>query len=567
LVVFVAACAASLTAPGSPGEASSTATRPVVTFNKDVAPIVFAHCAGCHRPGQPGPFGLLKYEDFRKRAKQVVEVLEERYMPPWLPEPGHGEFADDRSLTQAQIDVLRSWVAAGAVEGAAGDLPPLPKWTSGWQLGKPDLVVKMPTAFQLPPEGKDVYRNFVFPIPVSSRKLVRGVEFDPGNRTVVHHAFIEVDTTRYSRRLAEKKGAAGLEGMLLPETAFMPGGKFLGWQPGKVPHFEPDGLAWVLETNTDLVLQLHMHPSGKPEVVQPTIAFYFTDKWPTNTTYRINLNPLLIDIPAGQRDYAIEDSYVLPVDVFLVGISPHAHYLGKRLQGTATFPDGRTQDLILIPDWDFNWQGDYQYKEPVHLPKGTRLAMHFTYDNSTDNPRNPNHPPKRVKYGLQTTDEMGELWFQVLPKNVSELKLLGQDFYGHLVQRTLAYNEAILKENPNDAEAHTRAGRALHYLGKLPQALAHLNAATQADPNYDRAYYELGVLYLRLNQVEEAEKAFQNVVRLNPDDYEAQGNLGVVCLRRNDLAGAERHFAAALRINPNDSVAQNYLNQIKAAMR
>lgn len=541
--------------------------KPPVTFNKDVAPIVFGHCAGCHRPGQPGPFSLLKYEDFRKRAKQIAEVVEKRYMPPWLPEPGHGDFADDRSLTREQIDTLTRWVAAGVVEGAPGDLPALPKWTSGWQLGEPDLVVKMPTAFQLPAEGKDVYRNFVFPIPVSARKLVRGVDFDPGNRTVVHHAFIEVDTSRYSRRLAEKGGSAGLGGMLLPETATMPGGKFLGWQPGKVPHFAPDGLAWVLETNTDLVLQLHMHPSGKPELVQPTIAFYFTDRWPTNTTYRLNLNPLLIDIPAGRKDYAIEDSYVLPVDVLLVGISPHAHYLGKRLQGTAGFPDGRSQDLILIKDWDFNWQGDYQYKEPVSLPKGTRLAMHFTYDNSADNPRNPNHPPKRVKYGLQTTDEMGELWFQVLPRNVSELKVLGQDFYGHLVQRTLDYNETILKENPNDAEAHTRAGRARNYLGQLPQALEHFNAAIRADPSYDRAYYELGVLYLRLNRVGEAEAAFQNVVRLNPDDYEAQGNLGLVCLKRNDLAGAERHFAAALQINPQDSVAQNYLSQIKAAAR
>lgn len=535
-----------------------------VTFNKDIAPIVFSHCSVCHHPGQVAPFSLLKYEDFRKRAKQIGEVVQKRYMPPWLPKSGQHAFADDRSLTSQQIDLIERWVGQGAVEGDPAARPAPPTWTEGWQLGKPDLIVKMPWAYEVPADGPDIYRNFVFPIPVSERKFVRGVEFNPGNGKVVHHAFIEVDATSVSRKRAAKENPPGFDGMMLPETATMPGGEFLGWQPGKVSHFAPDGLPWVLETNTDLVLQLHLHPSGKPESVQPTVAFYFTSQAPTNMPFRLNLNPLWIDIPPGARDYAITDDYVLPVDVRLLGISPHAHYLAKQMEGMATLPNGQTQSLLLIPQWDFNWQGDYRYAEPIALPKGTRLTMRFTYDNSADNPRNPNRPPKRVRYGLQSTDEMGELWFQLLAQSPEDRRLLTQDFYRHSALRTAEYNEALVKENPKDAVALTRAGRARDFLNQLPEALQHLNDAVQADPKYDRAWYELGVLYLRLNQLDEAKQALEKVIELNPDDYEAHGNLGFICLKQRDANGAERHFEAALRANPQDSVAKAYLERLRA---
>ena len=181
-------------------------------------------------------------------------------------------------------------------------------------------------------------------------------------------------------------------------------------------------LSWELRPNTDLVLQLHLHPSGKPEQVQPSVGFYFTGEPPTNTPFRLNLNPLTLDIPAGASDYSVEDNYRLPVDVELLGVLPHAHYLAKRMEGYAVLPDGSRHDLLLIKDWDFNWQGDYRYAHPVHLPKGTTLAMRFAYDNSSKNVRNPNHPPRRVRYGLQTTDEMAELWFQVLPRNLQHAR-------------------------------------------------------------------------------------------------------------------------------------------------
>ena len=155
----------------------------------------------------------------------------------------------------------------------------------------------------------------------------------------------------------------------------------------------------------------------------------------------------------------MQDNYTLPIDVTLIGIGPHAHYLGKRVEGYALLPEGTRKDLLLIKDWDFNWQGDYRYAKPIFLPRGATLIMNWTYDNSTENVRNPNQPPRRVKYGSQTTNEMGELWFQALARNLTERNLFERDFYGHLGRLTIDYNESLLKENPNDAEAHTKAGR------------------------------------------------------------------------------------------------------------
>jgi len=519
------------------------------------------------------PFPQPDYETRHQRIRALfARVICEKIAPRayWrMPQPKF--FKQHRRLTASRIEKKKSlndsdiWVAEGAVEGTPTDLPAMPKWNEDWQLGTPDLVVQLPQAYNLRPEGKDVYRNFVFPIPVSQQKYVKGVEFRPGNWKVVHHAFINIDATRYSRRKAEKENPPGFDGMSLPETASMPGGQTMSWQPGKVPSFSPPGLAWTLAPDSDFVLQVHLHPTGKPEVAQPSIALYFTDQAPTNAAFRLNLNPLTLDIPAGVKGYSVEDKYILPIDVELIGTLPHAHYLAKRMEGHAQLPDGTIKDLLLIKDWDFNWQGDYRYAKPVALPKGTTLSMRFTYDNSRDNVRNPNQPPKRVRYGLQTTDEMAELWFQVLPRNPAERNLLGADFAKHLAHSTIDYNEFVLKENPADFEAHTRAGRAQLFLQQFPQAVVHLQAAVKANPNYDRAWYELGFFYLGIERLSEAQQAFEQVVRLNPDDYQAEGSLGTIFLKRGDLNRAEAHFRSALKINPQDAIARRNLNIVMGA--
>ena len=270
-----------------PGLALASSRAPAaelqpVTFNRDIAPLLFAHCSGCHRPGQSGPFSLLTYADGRKRAKQLSEVTARRYMPPWLPEGDPGEFLGDRRLSAAQIHLFQDWLESGMPEGTAADLPAPPQWPGGWQLGPPDLIVKMPRKYTLAAQGQDVYRNFVIPIPLTGPRHVRAVEFRPDNRRIVHHAFVEVDYGKSARSLEGLDGQPGFGGMSLPAGVRIPNGYFLTWQPGKLPSAEPPGFGWTLQPGQDIVLQTHLRPSGKPEELQAEIGLYFTDIAPTN---------------------------------------------------------------------------------------------------------------------------------------------------------------------------------------------------------------------------------------------------------------------------------------------
>ena len=534
-----------------------------LTFNKDIAPVVFQHCAPCHRAGQAAPFPLLTYDDVKKHAQDITRVTASRYMPPWLLEPGHGEFIGERRLTVNQIGVLQQWVEEGVVEGAASDLPRAPQWAEGWLLGKPDLVLTMPQPYRLSPEGRDVYRNFVIPIPVSGRKYVRAVEFQPGNREIVHHAFMYIDRTTQSRRLDEQDTEPGFGGMHTPSSAQAPDGHFLSWQPGKVPIAARLGLSWTLERGSDLLLQVHMQPSGKSELLQASIGFYFTETPPTNTLFKIGLRSYAIDIPAGQRDYALEDAYTLPVDAHVLAVLPHAHYLAKQMRGVATLPDGTEQSLFLIKDWDFNWQGDYHYAKPVFLAKGTTISMRYTYDNSTNNIRNPNHPPQRVKYGIQTTDEMGELWVQILPGSKADLAVLSKDYQSRVFLDAAAYNDYALSLNPNDARAHTELGKIKFFQGKSAEAIPHLRVAMEIQPDYDEPHYYLGLLLRMQRQPAEAKAEFTIAARLNPDNFKTHGNLGALCLEEGNMVEAASHFQNALRLNPEDPLALDSLGVIR----
>lgn len=537
-----------------------------LSFTRDVAPIVFKNCAACHRPGQAAPFSLLTYQEVKKHARQIAEVTARRYMPPWPPEHGYGEFAEERRLSDEQIGILQQWVAEGAAEGDPALLPPTPHWDSDWQLGPPDLVVTVPQAYTLRAEGKDVYRNLVIPIPVADTRYVRAVEFRPGNLRVVHHAFIDIDESRQSRRLAAKENPPGFDGMELPESAIMPSGQLLGWQPGKAVSSSPQGLSWILHPNTDLVLQLHLHPSGKPEAVQPSVGFYFTDQAPTNFPYRLRLVSYDFNIPPGDDHYVVEESYVLPVDLDFLRVNPHAHYLGKDLEGYALLPNGNKQWLLWIKDWDFNWQGDYGYARPVSLPKGTKVVMHYVYDNSTNNVRNPNQPPKLVRHGLNTTDEMAALGFQVLAHNAEDRDFLVKDYLAHLEGLLRNYCVFALRLNPQDDMAHTRLARFLLAEGKWDEAASHLARALALNPRNDQAHYTLGYAYLQQHRAAEAVREFQTVIRLNPEDSQAYGNLGLIMFQERRFEAAQAFLESALRLNPQDAVAQKNLDLVKLCL-
>lgn len=544
-----------------PTDAFLPQPKGTVTFAKTIAPIVFENCAGCHRPGGPGPFSLLAYEDVQKRARHIVEVTQSRQMPPWLPDPDVVHFIGERRLSAQQIGLIAQWAEEGAPMGDARDLPPTPQFHERWQLGEPDLVVKPTRAFTLAAEGSDVYRNLVISIPISMRRYVRGIEFRPNTRAV-HHAFFRFDKTDRSRSLDGKDGQPGFGGIHAPKTCESPV-TFASWQPGRIARFYSEDMAWPLEVGTDLVLQLHLQPIGKDEVIAPELAFYFTDKPGTAIAFKLPLDSYTIQIPAGATNHIVRDSFTLPVDVEVRAISPHAHYLGKSMHGYAELPDGSRRWLMAIKQWDFNWQGDYQFPAPVQLPKGTRLVMEFGYDNSTNNPRNPNHPPREVLYGSNTTDEMAELWMQIVLKSQQDFEELAKALQPKVMRDSILANEAILRRNPNDARAYAEIGSTLVLMGRTDEALLRLHRALELDPNYDEAHYFAGLALRMKKAYPQAQQAFETVLRLNPKHARACGNLGLVLVEQGNFPAAGIYFQRALELNPQDEIARNMLRQIQ----
>jgi tetratricopeptide (TPR) repeat protein len=593
LVITLAVCVMTLMGRAQSGSPDAPLSRPStrLTFNKEIAPIIFQNCAECHHPGGPAPFSLLSYQDVKKRAKQIVSVTGSRYMPPWLPEAGHGEFVGERRLSDQQISAIRQWVEQGSAEGVQADLPPAPKFNEGWQLGEPDLVVKMPKAYILQAGGTDVFRNFVIPVPVSTTRYVKAVEILPGNKQIVHHANILIDRTQSFRRLDEQDAEVGFAGMdvRVESENFEPDSHFLFWKPGTPPATEPDDMTWRLDKGTDLIINMHLQPSGKPEVIQPVIGLYFSDKPPTRYPMLLQLeNDGAIDIPAGKKDFVITDEYQLPLDVDVLGVYPHAHYLGREIQARATLPDGTTKWLIRIKDWDINWQAVYRYVKPLFLPKGTIISMRYTYDNSADNVRNPNHPPKRVVAGDRSSDEMGHLWIQVLPRGRDDQRIILQEsLMRHRLQKypnefTAHFNlgaalqsmgrveEAIrtyrqaLRIKPDDAIARNSLGTALQTMGKLEEAITEYREVLRVRPDYANAHYNLGTSLLSLGKPEEAVKHFQEVLRLGPEDADAYNDLGSALAIQGEMVQAAVQFEKALRLNPAHANAHYNLGKLFA---
>jgi tetratricopeptide (TPR) repeat protein len=470
-------------------------------------------------------------------------------MPPWKPEPGYGDFVDARRLTDTQIQLLRRWYDGGALEGDPADLPPAPVWPQGWQLGEPDLVVEMPQAYTLAAGEGDVFRNFVIPVPLDERRFVKALELRPGNAQVVHHAVIMMDRGGIARSQDARDNEPGFDGMEFGEVQ-RPGGHFLGWAPGTTPYIVADSLAWTLEPGNDLVVQLHMLPSGKAEPVQARVGFYFSDTPPTRSPLMLRLGRKDIDIPAEDAEYVIEDSYFLPADVDVLSIYPHAHYLGKTMEAYASLPDGTTKWLIRIDDWDFNWQNYYRYVEPVTLPRGTQVHMRYVYDNSSDNDRNPNDPPHRVTYGTRSSDEMGDLILQVLPRTDADGEHIRQDFARKWLQQEIAGYETLLGADPDNAEHHHILG--LFYLssGDGAKAAQHLQAAVRLRPDYPEGHLNLATVLTRARKNELAVQHLRRALELRPEYGDAHLNLGMLLGQMGKTDEALEHLDTAARLQP-----------------
>src|SRR5579863_7863895 len=449
-----------------------------VTFAHDVAPIVFRSCAPCHHSGEAGPFSLMTYGDVKSHARQIAEVTRKRLMPPWLPSSEGLKFEDDSHLSAQEIALLQKWVDDGAPEGNHDDLPPAPKFGTGWQLGRPDLILKAAAPYTVPATGSDVYWNFIFSVPVTSSRFIKAIEIHPGDKRLVHHANLLVDRTQSARRQEKSPGSgfAGME-MQIESEAFDPDGHFLFWKPGSAPIVEPPGLALRIDRGNDLVLNTHLQPSGKPEDVQPTIGIYFTDEPATRFPVLLQLeNDRALDIPAGDNNFLVTESFTLPVAAQLLAIYPHAHYLCRDMLATARLPDGATKALIHIARWDLNWQAVYRLAQPEPLPRGTTITMRYRYDNSSDNIANPNNPPQRVRAGNRAVDEMAHLWLQVLPEappgDARDPRMV--------LQEALARHH--IENNPADFEAHYNLAAMLQVSGATDEAVQQFQAALDLRP-------------------------------------------------------------------------------------
>ncbi len=383
-----------------------------LTFDQDIAPIVFDHCSSCHRPGQEAPFPLLNYSDVKTHAQIISLAVSNRFMPPWKPVVGYGDLAGARQLTDDQIAAIRDWVAQGTPEGNAKDLPPAPKFPSDWPLGRPDLTIAFPKSFAVPADGPDLYHCFIVPVSIPEDRYVRAFDFRPSPPSVVHHVIVVLDPFSAARHLESSPG----EGYSCYGGFSFPVPGYLGiWTAGATPKPEPQGVAKILKNNSELVVQIHFHPSGKAESEQPTLALYFQKEKPQRIPFDLTLGSVDINIPPGEAHYRVTDYTYINEDAELIGIIPHAHKLCREIKAHATLPDGTDVPLLWIKDWDFNWQEQYRYAKPVKLPQGTRIDAEWIYDNSDANPRNPNHPPARVTWGEGTNDEMAELHLELIP--------------------------------------------------------------------------------------------------------------------------------------------------------
>ena len=559
VVALVLLAGLALAASGSAFRTVSAQSRPLVTFNKDVAPIVFANCVSCHRPGGSAPFSLMTFAEVRQRASLIAAVTDSHFMPPWQPDLEFGEFEGDRRLSHASIDIVRQWVADGSLEGDFRDLPPVPKFPSDWQMGPPDLVVTMPEPFEVPADGPDVFRNFVVRVPISERRFVEALEFRPGTPKVVHHVRILLDESNEVRRLDAADAAPGFGGMDVPGARF-PEGHFLGWTPGKMTTRE--AYPWAFEPGTDFVIQMHLKPSGRRETVRASIGLHYADTAPARTPVLLRLGSKTMDIPAGDRTYTISDDYELPVDVSALSIYPHAHYLGKEMTVIAKLPDGSAENLLHIPSWDFNWQDEYEYTHPIALPRGTTITMVYTYDNSADNPHNPSSPPQRTRFGQDTTDEMGELLVQVLPKDAAGAARLRADMQQKTLLTDVAGEEKIVADTPGNFEARNALAVGYVQLGRTREALDQFHTVLQASPDHPKANYNLGLLAMSAGRMDEAYEYFVHALKTRPDYAEAENNLGVLVESEGLPDEAVEHYRRALAAKPSHAAAHGNLGRI-----
>jgi tetratricopeptide (TPR) repeat protein len=374
----------------------------------------------------------------------------------------------------------------------------------------------------------------------------------------VHHATMQFDPTRSSRRLDEQDPEPGYEG-LVPHSAMSPDGYFLGWLPGLTSNIAAHGMSWPLPTGADLIMMLHLRPTGRTETIRARLGLYFSDAPPHLQPTLIRMTRQHMDIPAGERRYMVTDSFRLDVDADLYTIQPHAHLLAKEVKSYATLPDGTRKWLIYIRDWDFNWQGVFRYARPEFLPAGTTITFDFTYDNSADNPHNPQRPPRRVTYGQHTTDEMAELWLQVVPRNAADRARLARAARERIVREDIVGVEKRLETDPDNTALHDDVALLHAEAGHLDRTADHFAQTVRVRPDSAAAHYNLGNALFRQGRRAEAIENLRRALALEPDYALAHDGLGVALYTEGHVEEATEHYRRAVQLEPGNQEARAHL--------
>ena len=400
-------------------------TAAVPNYAQQIAPILRARCEGCHRTGEVAPFTLQNYDQAKKWASSLKRVTLSGYMPPWKPAPGYGSLKEEHRLLmpKSEVDLLAKWVDIGSPAGDLKLAPKPAKYSPGWSLGKPDMILQPTKAYQLSAEGDDVYRHFVVDPHFNEDTWVRGVECHAGNRAVVHHVINYIDASSESVKLDQnnKDGQPGYSSFGSP--GFQPAGMLGGWAPGNAPWTTPDGIALKVPKGSKIVIEVHYHKNGKVETDLTKVGLYFARTQVEKELHTGMAVNFWFNIPPGAKHYKAVAESPVRADSHVLAVLPHMHYLGKEIKVWATKPDGLDVPMVWIKNWDFNWQMAYPFTEPIALPRGSKIHLEAYFDNSADNPRHPT--PKKLKavtFGEQTTDEMC-LAFVTFTRDKEHLKI------------------------------------------------------------------------------------------------------------------------------------------------
>jgi hypothetical protein len=430
--VFLSAAALALTAAiaaasGEPGQYAPRPTAGVPTFTKDVAPILYKNCTSCHRPGEIAPMSLLTYEDARPYAKSIRDEISDGNMPPWQANAPHGTFLNERKLTDAEKETLIKWATNGAPKGDPKDLPAAPTYTEGWSQGKPDAIFQMEESYKLPADGVIQYEHFYLPTDFKEVKWVKSIEVRPGNPAVVHHVLVYYSAAPDLQRTPvlqpnpeqSRTPQARVPGVRLtaPRQGLPPRRIMATYAPGTNAQIAPDGTAFRLEPGGTIVLQMHYTTNGEAASDRTRVGLVFSkESHPREVRVSQFINGAFT-LPAGAADVAVDSEVGILQDTTVWGLFPHTHLRGKRWLYVAELPDGTKKTILDVPKYDFNWQTYYMFKEPLQLPKGSKIKATAWYDNSAGNKSNPD-PKVDVKWGEQTWEEMqytGILFSPVAP--------------------------------------------------------------------------------------------------------------------------------------------------------